>query len=55
MKYDVDYSLQLYSEASIANLLETVMFHQDSTESAEDTAIDLLDYCYRKLTQLIAR
>ena len=31
------------------------MFHKDVCESAEDLTIDLMDYCYRKLTSLIAR
>ena len=47
-------SLQLYHEATVVNLLETVLFHREAAEAAEDSILDLLDYCYRKLTQLIA-
>jgi hypothetical protein len=36
------------------NLLETIMFHQEATEAAEDSILDLLDYCYRKLSRLVA-
>lgn len=45
----------LHHEASIINLLETVFFHKEVCESAEDTVLDLVDYCHRKLTLLVAR
>ncbi|XP_038004719.1 zinc finger MYND domain-containing protein 10 isoform X2 [Motacilla alba alba] len=44
----------LHHEASIINLLETVFFHK-VCESAEDSILDLIDYCHRKLTLLAAR
>ncbi|XP_014647927.1 PREDICTED: zinc finger MYND domain-containing protein 10 isoform X1 [Ceratotherium simum simum] len=45
----------VHHEASIINLLETVFFHKKVCESAEDTIFDLVDYCHRKLTLLVAR
>ncbi|XP_055269871.1 zinc finger MYND domain-containing protein 10 isoform X1 [Moschus berezovskii] len=45
----------LHHEASIINLLETVFFHKEVCESAEDTILDLVDYCHRKLTLLVAQ
>ncbi|XP_069101042.1 zinc finger MYND domain-containing protein 10-like [Argopecten irradians] len=45
----------LYHEATVATLLETTMFFRESCENAEDQITDLVDYCYRKLTQLVAR
>ncbi|XP_003410136.2 zinc finger MYND domain-containing protein 10 [Loxodonta africana] len=45
----------VHHEASIINLLETVFFHKEVCESAEDTILDLVDYCHRKLTLLVAR
>ncbi|XP_077040766.1 zinc finger MYND domain-containing protein 10 isoform X2 [Agelaius phoeniceus] len=45
----------LHHEASIINLLETVFFHKEICESAEDSILDLIDYCHRKLTLLAAR
>ncbi|XP_005865456.1 PREDICTED: zinc finger MYND domain-containing protein 10 isoform X4 [Myotis brandtii] len=45
----------LHHEASIINLLETVFFHKEVCESAEDTVLDLVDYCHRKLTLLVAQ
>uniref|UniRef100_A0A8D0EMD0 Zinc finger MYND domain-containing protein 10 n=1 Tax=Strix occidentalis caurina TaxID=311401 RepID=A0A8D0EMD0_STROC len=42
----------LHHEASIINLLETVFFHKEICESAEDSILDLIDYCHRKLTLL---
>ncbi|XP_077972144.1 zinc finger MYND domain-containing protein 10-like [Styela clava] len=44
----------LYHEATLVTLLETVLYHKEALESAEDTVLDLLDYCYRKLTKAIA-
>ncbi|XP_050413386.1 zinc finger MYND domain-containing protein 10 [Patella vulgata] len=46
--------IALYHEATVSNLLETVMYHRDACEAAEDGILDLLDYCYRKLTHMIA-
>ncbi|NWH26305.1 ZMY10 protein, partial [Grus americana] len=45
----------LHHEASIINLLETVFFYKEICESAEDSILDLIDYCHRKLTLLTAR
>uniref|UniRef100_A0A672ZZ05 Zinc finger MYND domain-containing protein 10 n=1 Tax=Sphaeramia orbicularis TaxID=375764 RepID=A0A672ZZ05_9TELE len=42
-------------EATIINLLETIMFHKDSCEAAEDSILDLVDYCHRKLTLLVGK
>jgi hypothetical protein len=45
----------LYHEATLVNLLETTLFYQETTESAEDSALDLVDYCHRKIVRLITR
>ncbi|XP_010613750.1 zinc finger MYND domain-containing protein 10 isoform X2 [Fukomys damarensis] len=45
----------IHHEASIINLLETVFFHKEVCESANDTLLDLVDYCHRKLTLLVAQ
>ncbi|XP_006631200.2 zinc finger MYND domain-containing protein 10 [Lepisosteus oculatus] len=45
----------IHHEATIINLLETVLFYQDSCEAAEESILDLIDYCHRKLTLLAAR
>uniref|UniRef100_A0A8C7E9U5 Zinc finger MYND-type containing 10 n=1 Tax=Nothoprocta perdicaria TaxID=30464 RepID=A0A8C7E9U5_NOTPE len=45
----------LHHEASIINLLETVFFYKEVCEAAEDGVLDLIDYCHRKLTLLVAR
>ncbi|XP_044129225.1 zinc finger MYND domain-containing protein 10 isoform X1 [Bufo gargarizans] len=44
----------VHHEASIINLLETIFYHKDVCESAEDLALDLIDYCHRKLTSLLS-
>uniref|UniRef100_A0AAX7TC81 Zinc finger MYND domain-containing protein 10 n=1 Tax=Astatotilapia calliptera TaxID=8154 RepID=A0AAX7TC81_ASTCA len=42
----------IHHEATIINLLETIMFHKDSCDAADDSLLDLVDYCHRKLTLL---
>ncbi|XP_052575937.1 zinc finger MYND domain-containing protein 10 isoform X2 [Peromyscus californicus insignis] len=46
---------KVHHEASIINLLETVFFHKEVCESADDKVLDLVDYCHRKLILLVAR
>ncbi|XP_074054129.1 zinc finger MYND domain-containing protein 10 [Macrotis lagotis] len=45
----------VHHEASIINLLETVFFYKEVCDSAEDSILDLIDYCHRKLTLLLAQ
>ncbi|XP_071351391.1 zinc finger MYND domain-containing protein 10 isoform X1 [Trachinotus anak] len=45
----------IHHEATIINLLETIMFHTDSCEAADDSVLDLVDYCHRKLTLLASK
>ncbi|KAJ8394871.1 hypothetical protein AAFF_G00042260 [Aldrovandia affinis] len=45
----------IHHEATIINLLETIMFHRESCEAAEDSVLDLVDYCHRKLVLLAGR
>ncbi|KAM6927827.1 zinc finger MYND domain-containing protein 10 [Xenentodon cancila] len=45
----------IHHEATIINLLETIMFHKDSCEAADDSLLDLVDYCHRKLTLLASK
>ncbi|XP_030277386.1 zinc finger MYND domain-containing protein 10 isoform X2 [Sparus aurata] len=45
----------IHHEATIINLLETIMFHKDSCEAADDSVLDLVDYCHRKLTLLASK
>ncbi|XP_034169870.2 zinc finger MYND domain-containing protein 10 isoform X3 [Pangasianodon hypophthalmus] len=45
----------IHHEATIINLLETILYHKESCEAAEDTVVDLVDYCHRKLTLLAGR
>uniref|UniRef100_A0A8C1AA81 Zinc finger MYND domain-containing protein 10 n=2 Tax=Cyprinus carpio TaxID=7962 RepID=A0A8C1AA81_CYPCA len=45
----------IHHEATIINLLETIMYHKESSEAAGDSVLDLVDYCHRKLTLLAGR
>ena len=46
--------LILYHEATIVNLLETILFYKETCEVLEDTSLDLLGFCNRKLVGLLA-
>ncbi|XP_060691212.1 zinc finger MYND domain-containing protein 10 isoform X1 [Hemiscyllium ocellatum] len=45
----------IHHEATIINLLETILYHKDVCDSADEAVLDLADYCHRKLTLLAAR
>uniref|UniRef100_H3DBB2 Zinc finger MYND domain-containing protein 10 n=1 Tax=Tetraodon nigroviridis TaxID=99883 RepID=H3DBB2_TETNG len=45
----------IHHEATVINLLETIMFHKDCCEAADDSVVDLVDYCHRKLTLLASK
>ncbi|XP_074500793.1 zinc finger MYND domain-containing protein 10 [Sebastes fasciatus] len=45
----------IHHEATIINLLETIMYHKESCEAAGDSVLDLVDYCHRKLTLLASK
>ncbi|KAF5903716.1 zinc finger MYND domain-containing protein 10, partial [Clarias magur] len=45
----------IHHEATLINLLETILYHKESCEAAEDAVVDLVDYCHRKLTLLAGR
>lgn len=47
--------MTLYHEATLVNLLETIFYHKDPCEAAEDCVLDLVDYCHRKITDMMAR
>ena len=47
--------LQLYHEATVANLLELILFHRDTCEAAGDGILDMMDYCFHKIAKLTTR
>ena len=42
----------VYHEASIMNLLEVLLYHRTAVSSDEDSLVELIDYCYRKLVNV---
>ncbi|KAH7445377.1 hypothetical protein KP509_01G005700 [Ceratopteris richardii] len=49
-------SLMILDECSIANLLEVILYHQDTCEAmSSDVLLELADYCCRKLLYLNTR
>ena len=43
----------MFHEASICNLIECLLFHQEALDSGDDTLAELVDYCYHQLAWLI--
>jgi zinc finger MYND domain-containing protein 10 len=43
----------MYHEATVANLIEILMFHREAMEDSQDSVLELIDYCYRKLVWLM--
>lgn len=46
---------KLYHEATLVNLLETILFYEEVAEATGDISLDLVDYCHRKLLNIAAR
>jgi hypothetical protein len=44
--------IPVYHEAAVLNMLEILMFHRDTVDSADNYILELIDYCYRKLVKL---
>ncbi|XP_006822755.1 zinc finger MYND domain-containing protein 10-like, partial [Saccoglossus kowalevskii] len=47
--------MTLYHEATLVSFLETILFYRETCEAAEEIILDLIDYCYRRITHLIAK
>mmetsp|Transcript_27243 Transcript_27243/g.71927 ORF Transcript_27243/g.71927 Transcript_27243/m.71927 type:complete len:613 (-) Transcript_27243:129-1967(-) len=45
--------IPVYHEATLTNLLEVCLFHRTTCEEAQDSLVDLVDYCIRKLRYLL--
>ena len=43
---------QVYHEVSTVNFLEVLMYHRTACEGADDTLVELIDYCYRKFAEM---
>jgi predicted Zn-ribbon and HTH transcriptional regulator len=43
----------LYHEAVVLNLLENFFFYVTACQAAEDYIVDIIEYCYGKLTKLV--
>jgi hypothetical protein len=47
--------LALYHEAVILNILEVLMFHRTAIDESGEFLIEVIDYCYKKITKQIAK
>ena len=37
------------------NFLEVLLFHRTACEAADDTLVELIDYCYRKFSTMVQK
>ena len=44
----------LHHEATCINLIETVLYHPEAVETLGDAVLDLTDYCFHTLNNLVA-
>jgi zinc finger MYND domain-containing protein 10 len=47
--------LALYHEAVIMNILEVFMFHRTAVDESGELLIEIIDYCYKKISKQIGR
>ena len=47
--------LALYHEAVILNILEVVMFHRTAIDESGEFLVEIIDYCYKKITKQISK
>jgi len=47
--------LSVYHEAVVLNLLEICLYHRTAVECADNYILELIDYCYRKLSTLLLK
>jgi len=45
--------MTVYHEVSTLNFLEVLLFHRSACEAADDTLVELIDYCYRKFSKMV--
>jgi len=46
---------KVYHEISTLNILEVLMFHRSACEAADDSLVELIDYCYRKFSNMVRK
>ena len=44
----------MYHEVSTVNFLEVLLYNRSACEAADDTLVELIDYCYRKFSSMLA-
>ena len=37
------------------NFLEVLLYHRSACEAADDTLVELIDYCYRKFSAMVQK
>ena len=37
------------------NFIEVLLYHRTACEAADDTLVELIDYCYRKFSEMVRK
>lgn len=45
--------MQIQHEAVICNIIEVIFFHRTAIEAAENYLLEIIDYCYRNIADLV--
>ena len=45
----------MYHEVSTVNFLEVLLYHRTACDAADDTLVELIDYCYRKFSVMVGK
>lgn len=47
--------LAIYHEAVVCNMLEVMLYHYTAVQESKELLIEIIDYCYKKITPQIAK
>ena len=47
--------LAVYHEAVVCNMLEVMLYHYTAVKESKALLIEVIDYCYKKITPQIAK
>lgn len=47
--------LAIYHESVVCNILEVLMFHRTAVDESGDFLVEVIDYCYKKISKQVSR
>ena len=46
--------MSIYHESTICNILEVLMFHRTAIDESGDFLVEVIDYCYKKISRQVS-